>query len=284
MNLHRFNHERPDFAPYGFTCELWEPTPMNRSDRHNEIELNLLKRGSLTYFLGASRVAVRQKILSAFWGGIPHRMLSWRGHPEYYVITIPLAWFLQCRLPSKLVVPVLHGRCIFDSDTRSYDLDIQMFQRWENDLKGNQNQPPQAMLLELHARMLRLAEGIPDEQVQDSRSILGAGSINKIEQMAAFIAQHYQEQISIEDVAHEVQLHPNYAMNLFKKSFRVTMNEYLTQNRIAHAQRLLAITDKKIIDVAFDAGFRTLSRFYDAFGKACDCTPSQYRQNHQIGA
>lgn len=43
-----FDSSRPNFAPYGFTCELWTPVPMKRADRHNEIELNLLKHGSLT--------------------------------------------------------------------------------------------------------------------------------------------------------------------------------------------------------------------------------------------
>ena len=35
-----------------------------------------------------------------------------------------------------------------------------------------------------------------------------------------------------------VGLHPNYAMNLFKKVFATTLTEYLTQQRLSHAQRL----------------------------------------------
>jgi len=41
-----------DLEPYGLTCEIWEPQPMHRADRHNELELNLLDSGSLTYLLG----------------------------------------------------------------------------------------------------------------------------------------------------------------------------------------------------------------------------------------
>jgi len=53
-----FDPSRPDFAPYGFTCERWTPQPMKRADRHNEIELNLLKQGSLTYLLGGNSVTI----------------------------------------------------------------------------------------------------------------------------------------------------------------------------------------------------------------------------------
>jgi AraC-like DNA-binding protein len=100
--------------------------------------------------------------------------------------------------------------------------------------------------------------------------------------MAAYIAQHYQEKIQIEELAKEVGLHPNYAMSLFKKTFNLTMNDYLTQLRLSHAQRLLATTDDKVIDIALDAGYQTLSRFYVAFDKSCGCSPGSYRREHRI--
>lgn len=54
----RFDPTRPKFASYGFACELWTPVPMKRADRHNEIELNLLKHGSLADLLGGNTVAI----------------------------------------------------------------------------------------------------------------------------------------------------------------------------------------------------------------------------------
>src|SRR5215813_1892146 len=42
--LHHFDTRRRDFAPYGFTCEVWEPRQMLRPDRHDEIEINFLDR------------------------------------------------------------------------------------------------------------------------------------------------------------------------------------------------------------------------------------------------
>ena len=73
---------------------------MRRPDRHNEIELNLLKNGSLTYLFGGERVTVPHGSLIAFWAAIPHQIIGYSGEPEYYVVTLPLAWFLQCRLPT----------------------------------------------------------------------------------------------------------------------------------------------------------------------------------------
>jgi AraC-like DNA-binding protein len=157
---------------------------------------------------------------------------------------------------------------------------------WIGDLAGVQNEPGLAVRLELHARLLRLADALPASdpktEGRQPRALLGEGGLTKVEQLAAYIAQHYQSSIRIEEIAKEVGLHPNYAMGLFRKTFDLTINEYLTQHRLSHAQRLLASTDLNVIDVALDSGFATLSRFYDTFKKSCGCSPSTYRRKHRI--
>ena len=66
-SLHHFDSRRRDFTPYGFTCEIWEPRQMQRPDRHDEIEINFLDRGTLTYLIGGERdhraAAPRHRVL-----------------------------------------------------------------------------------------------------------------------------------------------------------------------------------------------------------------------------
>ena len=55
MSMKQFDPRRPEFAPYGFTCERWEPALMPRPDKHTDVELNYLEQGRLTYlFWGES--------------------------------------------------------------------------------------------------------------------------------------------------------------------------------------------------------------------------------------
>lgn len=286
MPLHTFNHRRPDLAPYGFTCELWKAALMRRPDRHDEIELNLLLRGSLTYLLGGERVTLQEGRFGAFWAAIPHQIIGSEDSPEYYVITLPLEWFLQCQLPSRLVDRLLVGWFLGDTNGSRFELDLALCQQWEQDLEGRNDPPSPVTTLELHARLLRLADALPEtpDGQPTARATVGEAGATKVEQMAGYIARHYQEALSIHEVAREVQLHPNYAMTLFKRTFRTTLNDYLTRYRIAQAQRLLATTDEKVIDVALESGFRTSSRFYDAFQRACGCSPSRYRKQHRFGA
>ena len=199
--------------------------------------------------------------------------------------TLPLAWFLQCRLPANLVDRLLHGQLLRDPAKERFELDLQLFQTWTRDLDEKRSEPGAAIRLELHGRLQRLADSLPPKKQtgNDRRTsaLLGEGGLSKVEQLAAYIAQNYQETILIGDLAREVGLHPNYAMNLFKKTFNLRLNEYVTQHRMSHAQRLLATTDDKIVEIALEAGYPMLSRFYEAFNKSCGCSPSRYRRDHR---
>ena len=106
--------------------------------------------------------------------------------------------------------------------------------------------------------------------------------LNKVEQMACFVAQRYTERLAVQEIADMVKLHPNYAMNLFQKTFGTTLINYLTQHRVSHAGRLLATTDQTVTDIAFNSGFNSISRFNEAFRRACGCAPRKYRQTHLL--
>jgi AraC-like DNA-binding protein len=104
--------------------------------------------------------------------------------------------------------------------------------------------------------------------------------MNKVEQIACLIAQRYTEPLTVAEIGKGVGLHPNYAMGLFKKAFGTTLLDYLMHHRISHAQRLLATTNEKIVEVAFSSGFNSISRFNETFRRACGCTPREYREQH----
>ncbi|MDQ8199718.1 helix-turn-helix domain-containing protein [Pelagicoccus enzymogenes] len=259
---------------------------MRRADHHNEIELNLLRRGSVTYLLAGSKVEISAGQLAAFWASIPHQVIDYEDNTDYYVTTIPFAWFLQFKLPEAFVRTLLHGSLLKENLGGKAELDYSRFAEWETDLLKNQNEVQDIVLLELHARLHRMAIRVADDcsleqKKQDNMVKLQDGSLNKVEQIACFIAQHYLEPLTAEQIGEATGIHPNYAMNLFKKAFGTTLINYLTHHRISHAQRLLVTTDLKILDIAMESGFHTLSRFNSAFRQTCGCSPREYRAHQK---
>jgi AraC family transcriptional regulator, melibiose operon regulatory protein len=282
-----FDPTRPTFAPYGFTCELWTPVPMKRADRHNEIELNLLKQGSLTYLLGGNTVTIPAGRLAIFWAAIPHQIISSKDKTEYYVATIPLAWFIQCQFPAHFVDAILHARVVLDPEPQARGGDLEMFGRWVHDLEKPNPQQRRIAFLEMESRLLRFAQAVPPEvpkrRVHKSGQLMiETGGLNRVEQMALFIAQNYTERITADQISQAAGLHPNYAMALFKKALGTTLINCVTQHRVSHAQRLLATGDEKIIEVALSSGFTSLSRFHEAFKRWCGCSPREYRKKHRV--
>ncbi len=100
--------------------------------------------------------------------------------------------------------------------------------------------------------------------------------------MATFVARHYRDPIGVEAVAREVGLHPDYASALFRKVFGVTPTRFILHHRVSHAQRMLVTSDAKVLEVALEAGFGSLSRFNAAFRQLCGCAPREYRAMHRL--
>lgn len=282
-----FDPSRPNFAPYGFTCERWTPVPMKRADRHNEIELNLLERGALTYLLGGNRVTIPAGRLAIFWAALPHQIISATARTEYFVATIPLAWFLQCQFPAPFVDAILHARVVLEPDSPTRGGDPEMFARWVQDLAARHPVRRRAAFLEMEARLLRFALRLPAKPAprasQAGPVFLETGGLKRVEQMALFIAQHYREPVTAEQIARAAGLHPNYAMALFKKALGLTLIDCVTQHRVSHAQRMLVTTPAKVIEVGLHSGFASVSRFHEAFKHACGCSPREYRQKNRAG-
>ena len=154
-----------------------------------------------------------------------------------------------------------------------------------NEIAGQLIKVLEPRFLELEARFRRLARTLPRQRSQARGRALKpvASGANRAVQLAQLIAEHYLEAVQISDLAQTAGLNPNYAASLFKETFSMTMLEYLTQHRLAHAQRLLATTEKPILEIAFASGFGSASRFYAAFERATGLSPLKYRRGLRTG-
>jgi AraC-like DNA-binding protein len=243
---------------------------MSRSHRHREVELNFVEEGSIRYLLGSTQVTVGAGRLALFWAAVPHQLVRVGTTATFSWLTVPLALFLQWHLPDALTSQVLHGKLVWDPDPTPKQSDRALFQQWHEDLTSGLTERRKIVILEIEARLRRLAlsVGCSSHQApnqEGGKVSLSQGDLGKAEQMAHFVAEHYRQALHIENIAHVVNLHPNYAMSLFRQTFSMSLIEYLTEHRIAHAQRLLATTDDNVLNIALECGLGSLSRFYTVF-------------------
>lgn len=92
-----------------------------------------------------------------------------------------------------------------------------------------------------------------------------------------YIASHFTEKITLEELGKEAYLHPNYLSALFKKETGESLREYIMRNRIDVAKSLLARTDYSYIQISNSLAFHSQSHFTKVFRERTGYTPKQYR-------
>ncbi len=98
------------------------------------------------------------------------------------------------------------------------------------------------------------------------------------ERVDALIEEHLSDiDFSLNDVAGELFISPNYLRQLFKQETGQTFTEYLTARRMRHAQLLLGSPEAKVYDVAEQVGYADSRYFSVCFKKMYHITPSEYQ-------
>lgn len=101
----------------------------------------------------------------------------------------------------------------------------------------------------------------------------------RMEKIYGFVQQHFRRNISLDEIAGEVNMTTPAFCRYFKKMTRRTFTQFVNEMRIAHACRLLAADDLTIAAVGFESGFNNLSHFNKQFRAVTEVTPRAYRQN-----
>lgn len=267
---------RPDALTLGFLSgHLARPIPMRREHLHQEVELNFLDKGSVTYLLNGRLATIPARCWCAFWAAVPHRIISVQNAGNFHWFTVPVAWVLDWSLPASFVSSLLRGKLTIGPHASQED--ARTAARWRAWLRRGDRRWQEVAALEVQAGLLRLALERPGRRVVSRAAVPTISGLRHVEKISRYLAEHYQEEIQASEAARHAGLHGNYAMGLFREITGQTVLECLTQHRLAHAQRLLATTDKKIVDIALESGFASLSRFYQVFVQACGRTPRAYR-------
>ncbi|MDQ0059952.1 response regulator [Paenibacillus harenae] len=100
------------------------------------------------------------------------------------------------------------------------------------------------------------------------------------DQITKLIADRYHLPITVEDIAKEVYLSPNYVRSIFKDKTGETILDYLTRIRMGHASELLKDRSLKVREIAHKVGYENVSYFCSVFQKHKGSTPNEYRKMH----
>lgn len=92
-----------------------------------------------------------------------------------------------------------------------------------------------------------------------------------------YITDHFDQPLSIQSLADELEVSPSYFSVLFSKCMGIGFHEYLTRFRVEEARQLLTATQYPINEIAVTVGYADQSSFTKAFKRVTGITPYQLR-------
>ena len=127
--------------------------------------------------------------------------------------------------------------------------------------------------------LLELKEHCRRQQEQNAEN--GRVSNHTVDQIQAYIAEHYAEKLTLTGIANQFYISPYYLSRMFKKSINLSLIEYINGVRIKAAQNLIERSSGSIAEIAAKTGFMTTAHFRRVFKDATGLSPQQYRQYYK---
>lgn len=114
-------------------------------------------------------------------------------------------------------------------------------------------------------------------QYSEKKSVSETGtSSDKLKQVLDYIELHYEESISVSELARLCYFSDSHFMRFFKKHMNMTCVEYVNNLRLEKAVELFEQGNSSILDVSLSVGFHNLSYFHRAFKKKYNMTPLSF--------
>lgn len=103
---------------------------------------------------------------------------------------------------------------------------------------------------------------------------------DSIKNCLSYLSRNFRNHLTLQEIAQQVHLHPNYLCARFKCVTGQTVFQHLTQLRLEEAARLLRTTRKSISQIAAECGFESTGFFTRKFKAFMGITPKTYSLNY----
>lgn len=107
-----------------------------------------------------------------------------------------------------------------------------------------------------------------ETQIQDN---------DRINMIFNYVKDHFQEQISLEDVAEMSAMTVPSFCRYFKKITKKTFTRFVNEYRVVHASKLLSKKHMGITAISYESGFNNFSHFNKIFHEFTGKSASEYR-------
>lgn len=100
---------------------------------------------------------------------------------------------------------------------------------------------------------------------------------DRLRHILDYINDHYNEKITLQNVADELGVSTYYLSHYFKDAMGISLQECIMRYRCEQARRLLLTTDETALDISLMCGFSDPKYFTSGFRRQYGLRPGEYR-------
>lgn len=256
-----------------FLVEMTERSPHG----HDDLEIGLLLEGGMTLFLEQETYELKKGDIYLINRYQVHSFLNTGEKNLILAFQIPTDFYR--RLNPQLTYLRFESNVIHSGHLHTH-LSGQLLSCAALYFGSEKFRELECSSLLLHA-LYELLKNCPYTVTGEREYHIAQNDSLRINRIAEYIAEHHQEQISLEEIAGQEHITACHASHFIRKMLGISFQEYLNNTRFDHALRLLSQTDLSLLDICMESGFSSSRYLNRMFEKNFGCSAKEYRKRKQ---
>ncbi|MDO3410981.1 AraC family transcriptional regulator [Saccharibacillus sp. CPCC 101409] len=282
------NHDRlkekvvfPREYPIHLSDTIGVTSQYQRLHAHDALEINMIKSGTGYYIINGVRYDFQPGDIALIGSGALHCAYETDGL-VMQVMTFDAAWFMgNLRSDPDVLNPFKEMGVYFTPVLDRNHPQIPALRALLLDIQEEHEAARPSYVSVVYSYLLqffvRVNRHFRQENVRQSKDTVSSAQLDKIRLVILAMEQRYAYPWTLEELAALAYLSPSRFSDVFRRAVGASPLMYLIQVRLENAYHLLETSDLKILDIAMECGFRTLSNFNRLFKRHIGTEPRHIR-------
>ncbi len=250
----------------------------NQHHTHTENVITLLTKGSIVLDCG-EEITLVPGMAIVIPAGVPHKTLQ-GDNVEFFWLTFCSSCLKLESSPTLLNIfnSVQTGAIpVWQLTSKKQDLYLSLFLALQQEITQNADVTADIISSYLTLLLHQISRSARLEFSNRKHSDIVTSALG-------FIQQQRLTNISLRDVAQEVNKSEGYLANLVKSSTGFTVGDWIRKSRLTEACKHLLHTSNSIEEIAFQTGWNDTTHFIRQFKKEFNTTPAKWRKSNHTKA
>lgn len=251
---------------------------------HSKYEIFYIQQGARLFFIDNRTVAATAGDLILIDANVPHKTESLSDKDAVLdriilYVTSEKMYDFDKKYPALQLVRFFHeNQGVFHLNAKQRQDFLSLYHLFRSAFSSKRQFFQQEIELATLFYFLQLSRELSEYPAD---AALLPNKLHHVNDITAYLTEHCEDKISLDELASRFFLNKHYLCRLFKKSTGYTVFEYVNIQRVQRAKRLLEYTDYSIAEIASLTGYGSITRFEQTFKTYTDTSPLKYRKSKQ---